>query len=152
MNLTPRTRRILLVSDHLPFSPVGTRLALRTTHGLLYEELRRKSHLSRRAAEHLAFVSPVAAGPPPMIHVTRLNHVSVVLNSDLIESIEVTPDTVISMTTGQKLMVLESAEEIVARVVEYRRLIHTPRSEPSTDPRRTQTAIPPTEIDTHGTV
>jgi flagellar protein FlbD len=58
-----------------------------------------------------------------MIHVTRLNHISLVLNAELIESIEVTPDTLISLTTGQKLVVLESAEEVVRRVVEYRRAI-----------------------------
>jgi flagellar protein FlbD len=58
-----------------------------------------------------------------MIHVTRLNHTSVVLNADLIECIETTPDTVISLTTGQKLMVRETAEEIVARVVHFRRSI-----------------------------
>jgi flagellar protein FlbD len=58
-----------------------------------------------------------------MIYVTRLNHKSVVLNSDLIEHIETTPDTVISLTNGQKLMVLESAEEVVARVVEFRRRV-----------------------------
>jgi flagellar protein FlbD len=86
-----------------------------------------------------------------MIHVTRLNHDSVVLNSDLIEYIEVTPDTVISLTTGQKLMVLESAEEIVARVVEYRRLIQAPQPESAALARRNQTATPPVEIDTHGT-
>jgi len=58
-----------------------------------------------------------------MIYVTRLNHTSVVLNADLIEYVETTPDTVISLTTGQKLMVRETAEEIVARVVQYRRSI-----------------------------
>ena len=58
-----------------------------------------------------------------MIHVTRLNHTPVVLNCDLIEHVETTPDTVISLTTGQKLMVLESAEEIIERVVKYRRSI-----------------------------
>ena len=36
-----------------------------------------------------------------MIYVTRLNHTSVVLNADLIEYVETTPDTVISLTTGQ---------------------------------------------------
>jgi len=56
-----------------------------------------------------------------MIQVTRLNHTRVVLNSDLIEEIETTPDTVISLTTGQKIMVLESTEEIVERVRRYRR-------------------------------
>jgi flagellar protein FlbD len=58
-----------------------------------------------------------------MIRLTRLNHVPLVLNSDLIEQVEVTPDTVITMTTGEKLMVLESADEIVERVVEFRRTI-----------------------------
>jgi flagellar protein FlbD len=58
-----------------------------------------------------------------MIHLTRLNHLPLVLNADLIESIEVTPDTVISLTTGQKLVVLEPAEEVVRRVVEFRRAI-----------------------------
>jgi flagellar protein FlbD len=59
-----------------------------------------------------------------MIHLTRLNHLPLVLNADLIESIEVTPDTVIALTTGQKLVVLEPAEEIVRRVVEFRRAIY----------------------------
>ncbi|MCC6858829.1 MAG: flagellar FlbD family protein [Bryobacterales bacterium] len=58
-----------------------------------------------------------------MIQLTRLNHAPLVLNSDLIEHMEVTPDTVITLTTGQKLMVLESAEEVVARVIAFRRAI-----------------------------
>lgn len=58
-----------------------------------------------------------------MIQVTRLNHTVLVLNSDLIEHLETTPDTVISMTTGQKFMVRESAEEVIRRVVAFRREI-----------------------------
>ena len=61
-----------------------------------------------------------------MIYVTRLNHTPVVLNCDLIEHIETTPDTVISLTNGQKMMVLESADEVVDRVVRYRRSILSP--------------------------
>jgi flagellar protein FlbD len=60
-----------------------------------------------------------------VIHLTRLNHTPVVLNSDLIEHVETTPDTVISLTTGQKFMVLESAEEIIERVVKFRRSIYS---------------------------
>ena len=56
-----------------------------------------------------------------MIHLTRINKLPLVLNADLIEQIESTPDTVIQLTNGQKLIVLESAEEVVRRVVEYRR-------------------------------
>ncbi|HVN04268.1 MAG TPA: flagellar FlbD family protein [Bryobacteraceae bacterium] len=59
-----------------------------------------------------------------MIHLTRLNRLPLVLNADLIESIEVTPDTVIALTTGQKLVVLEPAEEVVERVLEFRRAIY----------------------------
>ena len=58
-----------------------------------------------------------------MIRVTRLNHTPIVLNSDLIQEIETTPDTVISLTTGQKIMVLESTEEIIDRVVSFRQQI-----------------------------
>jgi flagellar protein FlbD len=58
-----------------------------------------------------------------MIRLTRLNHIPIYVNSDLIEHIEVTPDTVIALTSGQRFMVLESAEEVVSRVVEFRRSI-----------------------------
>jgi flagellar protein FlbD len=58
-----------------------------------------------------------------MIHLTRLNQVPVVVNADLIEHIETTPDTVIALTTGQKILVRESADEIIERVVGFRRRI-----------------------------
>lgn len=58
-----------------------------------------------------------------MVKLTRLNHVSVYLNSDLIEHIETTPDTVITLTTGQKYVVLEPADVVVERIVEFRRRI-----------------------------
>jgi flagellar protein FlbD len=58
-----------------------------------------------------------------MIRLTRINRVPLVLNSDLIEHVETTPDTVIALTTGQKLVVLESAEEVIQKVIEFRRLI-----------------------------
>jgi flagellar protein FlbD len=63
-----------------------------------------------------------------MIHVTRLNQSSVVLNSDLIEQIESTPDTLITLTNNQKLIVLETADEIVERIRQYRRSILLPQS------------------------
>ena len=56
-----------------------------------------------------------------LIHLTRLNHTSLVVNSDLIEQIEMTPDTVITLTTGQKYMVRENADEVVERIVQFRR-------------------------------
>jgi flagellar protein FlbD len=60
-----------------------------------------------------------------MIQLTRLNHVPLIVNSDLIEHVEVTPDTVVALTTGQKFLVLESAEEVVERVIQFRRAILT---------------------------
>ncbi len=58
-----------------------------------------------------------------MIQLTRLNHVPLIVNSDLIEHVEVTPDTVVALTTGQKFLVLESAEEVVERVIQFRKAI-----------------------------
>jgi len=58
-----------------------------------------------------------------MIRLTRLNHVPLIVNADLIEHIEVTPDTVVALTTGQKFMVLESAEEVVEKVIDFRKAI-----------------------------
>jgi flagellar protein FlbD len=58
-----------------------------------------------------------------MIQLTRLNHAPLVLNSDLIEHMDVTPDTVVTLTTGQKIVVLESAEEIVERIIQFRKSI-----------------------------
>lgn len=58
-----------------------------------------------------------------MVRLTRLNHVPIYLNPDLIEHMETTPDTVITLTTGQKYVVLEPAEEVVERVIEYRRRV-----------------------------
>lgn len=58
-----------------------------------------------------------------MIRLTRINHIPLVLNSDLIEHIESTPDTVVSLTNGQKFMVLESSSDIIDRVIEFRRAI-----------------------------
>ena len=51
-----------------------------------------------------------------MIRLTRINRVPLVLNADLIEHLEATPDTVIAMTTGQKFMVLETADEVIQKV------------------------------------
>jgi len=58
-----------------------------------------------------------------MIRLTRLNHLPLFLNSDLIEHIEVTPDTVITLTNGQKMVVLEKAEDVVERIIRFRQLI-----------------------------
>ena len=61
-----------------------------------------------------------------MIDVTRMNGTIMSLNDDLIELVEETPDTVISLTTGKKVMVKESRQEIKDLVKTARREIHIP--------------------------
>ena len=58
-----------------------------------------------------------------MIDVTRMNDKTLTLNSDLIESVEETPDTVITLTTGKKIIVKESRQEIKNLVKLYRKEI-----------------------------
>ncbi|SEO81291.1 MULTISPECIES: flagellar FlbD family protein [Propionispora] len=60
-----------------------------------------------------------------MIRVTRLKSQDrdFILNAELIETIEATPDTVITLTNGKKLIVEETPQEIVRNVMEYRRAI-----------------------------
>jgi len=54
-----------------------------------------------------------------MISLTRLNGKTIVLNALLIESIEETPDTIITLTTGKRYTVLEKADDVVAKVRDY---------------------------------
>ena len=55
-----------------------------------------------------------------MIDLTRLNGHRLVVNCDLIKFVEATPDTTISLVTGEKLIVLESCDQLVALVRAYR--------------------------------
>ncbi|HOQ37738.1 MAG TPA: flagellar FlbD family protein [Acetivibrio sp.] len=58
-----------------------------------------------------------------MIKLTRLNGTEFVLNCELIEVVEQTPDTVISTTNGKKFVVVENIDEIVKKVLHYKRSI-----------------------------
>ena len=55
-----------------------------------------------------------------MIFLTRFDGTEVVVNSDLIVTVEKIPDTVITLTTGDRIMVKENVEEVVARAAAYR--------------------------------
>jgi len=61
-----------------------------------------------------------------MIHLTRLNNQPLVVNADMIKFIENAPDTVITLITGEKLVVRESADQIVERVREFRQFSSRP--------------------------
>ncbi len=59
-----------------------------------------------------------------MILVTRINKTDqFYINEDLIEFIEETPDTVISLQSGKKLFVMESAEEVINRIVSHKQRV-----------------------------
>ena len=58
-----------------------------------------------------------------MIQLTRLNNHPLVVNSDLIKFVEQAPDTVITLVNGDKIVVRESAQDVLARVVEFRRSV-----------------------------
>jgi flagellar protein FlbD len=57
-----------------------------------------------------------------MIKVTRINNDHLVINADLIEFVESAPDTIISLTTGKKIMVKENIDDIIAKVTNFKRL------------------------------
>ena len=56
-----------------------------------------------------------------MVRVTRLNGQQFVVNADLVKFIETAPDTIVTQTTGEKLVVRENMDELVERIVEYYR-------------------------------
>jgi flagellar protein FlbD len=67
-----------------------------------------------------------------VIELTRFNGETFVLNADLIETVESTPDTVIRLLTGKKLVVQETVEEVIDRALAYAQRVH-------------QIAVPPVE-------
>jgi flagellar protein FlbD len=58
-----------------------------------------------------------------MIQLTRLNNHPLAVNSDLIKFVEQAPDTVITLVNGEKIVVRESAQEVLERVVQFRRSV-----------------------------
>jgi flagellar protein FlbD len=64
-------------------------------------------------------------GGEAMIKVTRINNKELVVNAELIEFLEQTPDCIISLTTGKKFAVIDTIDEIVRKVLEYRMKINS---------------------------
>jgi len=55
-----------------------------------------------------------------MITVIRINSKPITLNAEMIEFVEATPDTIITMTNGKKLFVKDSVDEVIEKVIRYR--------------------------------
>jgi flagellar protein FlbD len=58
-----------------------------------------------------------------VIQLTRLNNKPLTVNSDLIKFVEQAPDTLVTLITGEKIVVLEKASEVLARVIDFRRSV-----------------------------
>ncbi|MBC7544952.1 MAG: flagellar FlbD family protein [Candidatus Sericytochromatia bacterium] len=61
-----------------------------------------------------------------MIRLTRLNDSPLYVNNDLVKTIEATPDTTLTLVSGEKLMVKEDIETVIAAIITYRRLLVPP--------------------------
>lgn len=59
-----------------------------------------------------------------MIVVKKINQEEIIVNCDLIEMVEFTPHAVMSLTTGEKLVVDETREDLLRKIIEYKRAIH----------------------------
>jgi len=59
-----------------------------------------------------------------MIAVKKINGEEIIVNCDLIEMIEFSPHAVMSLTTGEKIIVDETREDILRKVIEYKRAIY----------------------------
>ena len=66
-----------------------------------------------------------------MVTLTKLNGREITINAELIESLEATPDTVVNLVTGNRLVVKNSVDDIVARVMEYRKKVNSERKVPN---------------------
>ncbi|MBM3460584.1 MAG: flagellar protein FlbD [Armatimonadetes bacterium] len=65
-----------------------------------------------------------------MIHLNRINGQPIVVNADLIEMLEVTPEVVLVLTTGRRLVVKQSVDEVVEAVVRYQQAIRVHQRPP----------------------
>jgi flagellar protein FlbD len=86
-------------------------------------------------------------GTITMIELKRLNGSPLAVNCDLIKYVEAAPDTVLTLTTGEKLIVLEPCSEVSQLILEYRAAVLRqawPQSDPSLSPKLPRNAEAPT--------
>ena len=62
-----------------------------------------------------------------MITLTRLNGNGFTINAELIETVEASPDTVIGLVTGNRFVVKEKVEEVVRKIIEYKKAVYSER-------------------------
>jgi len=64
-----------------------------------------------------------------MIKITLLNGQQLIINAELLEAVETAHDTILTLTTGRKITVHDSSDEIVDKVIAYRQMINSHHSE-----------------------
>jgi len=62
-----------------------------------------------------------------MIKLNKLNGAEIVVNAELIESVESTPDTVINLATGNRFLVKNGVQDVIDKVVEYKKKVYADR-------------------------
>jgi len=86
-----------------------------------------------------------------MIKLTRLNNNLLIVNSDLIKCVENSPDTVLTLVTGEKIIVRETTEQVLERVISFRRAILAGLSPALTDASLASPPAPPPSVEGSGT-
>ena len=66
-----------------------------------------------------------------MIKLNRLNGFEIVVNAELIERIKSNPDTTLTLATGTKVIVRNSSDEVIAKIIEYRRAVNAEGKTPA---------------------
>ena len=64
-----------------------------------------------------------------MISVTRLNGTEIMINAELIETVDANPDTTITLSTGNKLIVKEPVKDVIDKILEYRKMVYQQKNE-----------------------
>jgi len=59
-----------------------------------------------------------------MIKLTKINNSLIVVNADLVEYVEALPDTIVTLTTGQKIIIKDSVDDVIRKVIEYKRVVN----------------------------
>jgi len=76
-----------------------------------------------------------------VIRLTRLNSHALTVNSDLIKFIENAPDTVLTLTNGEKIVVRESSEDVVQKIIAFRRAVLAGSLTANVDPNSALSAM-----------
>jgi flagellar protein FlbD len=88
-------------------------------------------------------VSTAPPGGGCMIQLTRLNKQPLLVNSDLIKYVEHSPDTLLTLIGGDKIVVRETSEEVLERIVAFRRRVLEGLVPPGTAPDASNPMLPP---------